>query len=199
VTLDCFDPYLPRLYNAYGFQAYDAWAFNDEYAPAGWDFEKFGRPDVVFMRYEGSRDRAEILRKAGSFGEYQNPADAQGYPAGHEAPDGESGQGAGRGRQTDGFRRLSEYGYASRSHQVGAERSEIIQRAGTHGAYENPADRIEYPEGNGPLREDSGDLREGRSGRVLPENGVDYLVASPGGERGAQLQEAARLLWLGYP
>ena len=34
----------------------DAW--NDEYAPDGWDYEKEGRPDVVYFRYSEGLSRA---------------------------------------------------------------------------------------------------------------------------------------------
>lgn len=26
--------------------------WNDKYAPDGWNYEKFGRPDIVFMKLE---------------------------------------------------------------------------------------------------------------------------------------------------
>ncbi len=52
-TLDAFDGYLPRLYGAFGFKETHRAAFNDEYAPVNWDFEKYGRPDVVLMTYTG--------------------------------------------------------------------------------------------------------------------------------------------------
>jgi len=56
--LDCFDTALPGYYAAHGFKAVARIAWNDEYAPPGWNMETFkafnnGRPDVVFMVYEG--------------------------------------------------------------------------------------------------------------------------------------------------
>ena len=48
-TLDCFDGYLPGLYAQLGFVETGRMKFNREYAPEGWDFEKYGEPDVVFM------------------------------------------------------------------------------------------------------------------------------------------------------
>ncbi len=57
-TLDAFDGYLPKLYTQYGFVETGRLPFNDEYAPAGWNFERDGRPDVVFMAYRGMDDEA---------------------------------------------------------------------------------------------------------------------------------------------
>ena len=55
--LDCFDTALPGYYAAHGFRAVARLAWNDEYAPTGWNKDTFkdfndGRPDVVFMVYE---------------------------------------------------------------------------------------------------------------------------------------------------
>ena len=48
--LDCFDTYLGRqFYPQFGFKEVNRLTWDDQYAPPGWDYEKFGRPDVVFM------------------------------------------------------------------------------------------------------------------------------------------------------
>lgn len=47
--LDCFEPYLPRLYARHGFREVERYQWDDQYAPANWDYEKNGRPDVVVM------------------------------------------------------------------------------------------------------------------------------------------------------
>ncbi|PBI91848.1 hypothetical protein BKP42_52670 [Rhodococcus erythropolis] len=54
--LDCFDTVLPNLYADAGFVPVARLAWNDDYAPKGWDYQQFsrfngGRPDVVFMAY----------------------------------------------------------------------------------------------------------------------------------------------------
>lgn len=73
-TLDCYDGYLPYLYNYLGFQATDAWEWDDQYAPPGWNFQTYGRPDVIFMRYEGgTRNRKRILQRLGRHKPYVNP------------------------------------------------------------------------------------------------------------------------------
>lgn len=51
---DAFDTVLPTMYSKMGFKFVSRVAFNEEYAPPGWDYELFknfnnGRPDVVFM------------------------------------------------------------------------------------------------------------------------------------------------------
>ncbi len=55
--LDCFDTVLPDLYADAGFVPVARLAWNDDYAPDGWDYDRFarfngGRPDVVFMAYD---------------------------------------------------------------------------------------------------------------------------------------------------
>jgi GNAT superfamily N-acetyltransferase len=68
-TLDAFDGHLPALYTQHGFVATGRMKFNDDYAPQGWDYGKYGRPDIVFMAYQGG-DRASIDQRAGSFKAY---------------------------------------------------------------------------------------------------------------------------------
>ena len=55
--LDCFDTVLPTLYADAGFVPVARLAWNDDYAPGGWDYQQFdtfngGRPDAVFMTYD---------------------------------------------------------------------------------------------------------------------------------------------------
>lgn len=69
-TLDAFDPHLPALYSRYGFVPVGRMKFADEYAPAGWDYQRDGRPDVVFMAYRGG-PRDSIQDRVGKFPEYQ--------------------------------------------------------------------------------------------------------------------------------
>jgi hypothetical protein len=68
-TLDAFDPYLPKIYAEHGFVATGRMPFNDKYAPDGWDYAKYGRPDVVFMAYRGG-DPATLKDRVGTFGKY---------------------------------------------------------------------------------------------------------------------------------
>jgi hypothetical protein len=48
--LDCFDGYLAALYRAHGFEVVETYTFDPAYAPAGWDVERDGRPDVLVMQ-----------------------------------------------------------------------------------------------------------------------------------------------------
>ena len=66
---DAFDTVLPDLYTRVGMRPVARVAFDDDYAPVGWDyktFEKFnnGRPDVVFFAYDpkyvGKYDSASV-------------------------------------------------------------------------------------------------------------------------------------------
>lgn len=47
--LDCFDCGLVDFYIKCGFEETGRMAWDDAYAPEGWDYEAHGRPDVVFM------------------------------------------------------------------------------------------------------------------------------------------------------
>ena len=47
--LNCFDGYLPKLYSSLGFIETSRIAFEDKFAPEGWDYSKLGRPDIIFM------------------------------------------------------------------------------------------------------------------------------------------------------
>ena len=49
--LDCYNIRggLPRLYGRHGFKPVATVDWNDDYAPDGWDYGTFGRPDVMAM------------------------------------------------------------------------------------------------------------------------------------------------------
>lgn len=52
--LECFDTYLPKIYQRSNFITVAHVAFNDEYAPEGWDYQKMekynkGKPPVLIM------------------------------------------------------------------------------------------------------------------------------------------------------
>ena len=46
---------LVNLYEGYGFKPVAKVKWVDEYADAAWDYDKFGRPDIVFMVHNGDR------------------------------------------------------------------------------------------------------------------------------------------------
>jgi len=71
-TLDAYAGFLPKYYSRFGFKTYNTLPWDDEYAPAGWDYDRFDRPDVVFMRYEGG-DRNSIEDRIDTFQGYANP------------------------------------------------------------------------------------------------------------------------------
>lgn len=49
-TLDHFDGFLSDFYKSHGFDEYDRWTWDDQYAPEGWNYDEFNRPDVVLRR-----------------------------------------------------------------------------------------------------------------------------------------------------
>jgi hypothetical protein len=74
-TLDAYagdGNFLPKLYAKFGFKPTEAMKFADEYAPAGWDYTADGRPDIIFMRYEGG-DPATLHERIGTFAPYEHP------------------------------------------------------------------------------------------------------------------------------
>lgn len=70
LTLDAYTGHLTDLYAAHGFVGTGRVPFNREFAPAGWDYEKLGTPDIAFMAYKGG-NRSTIGERAGSFAPYK--------------------------------------------------------------------------------------------------------------------------------
>ncbi len=81
--LDAFDTVLPTLYGANGMRPVARIAWDDEFAPEGWDkkvFAKFnnGEPDVVFMVYDPDYVfKPGDVKKAPLFASYEEAVDAQ--------------------------------------------------------------------------------------------------------------------------
>ncbi len=48
-SLDCFDGFLVDYYKQFGFEVIKREPFNDQFAPAGFKVEQYGRPDIVYM------------------------------------------------------------------------------------------------------------------------------------------------------
>ena len=60
--LDCFDGFLPDYYRRHGFNEKNRVEWNDDHAPENWNYNKFGRPDVIIMELE-DRDAATTQSK----------------------------------------------------------------------------------------------------------------------------------------
>lgn len=85
ITAECFDTALSDYYSFFGFKAVSRTEFNDDVkikpmiengALADWDYDTYkdfnnGRPDVVFMIYDGG-NRATIEDRIGDFDLYKN-------------------------------------------------------------------------------------------------------------------------------
>ncbi|ABH00946.1 conserved hypothetical protein (plasmid) [Rhodococcus jostii RHA1] len=70
--LDCFDTVLPNIYADAGFVPVARLAWNDDYAPDGWDYDTYrrynnGRPDVVFMAHDRAAVGSLYDRAAGEY------------------------------------------------------------------------------------------------------------------------------------
>jgi hypothetical protein len=72
-TLDCFDGKLPQIYSRAGLVPVGRMKFDENYAPAGWDYAKNDHPDVVFMAYQGG-SRKGLGRRYGKFEKYDAAA-----------------------------------------------------------------------------------------------------------------------------
>ena len=48
--IDFIDGFLNDFYRKFGFREYDRMKWDDKYAPDGWDYKRFGRPDIIFAR-----------------------------------------------------------------------------------------------------------------------------------------------------
>jgi len=85
-TLDCYDDVLPDYYQRHGFVPVARVKWDDKYAPPNWDYARFGRPDVVFMRYEGG-DRRTLRERVGTFSmkEVKSVPRVDSYEAGQAA------------------------------------------------------------------------------------------------------------------
>lgn len=64
--LDCFAGFLLREYSKSGMVPVARLKWNDEYAPKNWNYERDGRPDIVFMAHNG--DSVETVEK--TYGDY---------------------------------------------------------------------------------------------------------------------------------
>lgn len=51
VTGDAFDGYLPLYYNKFGWNLTKRVKWDNQYAPKGWDYAKYGTPDIVYFEY----------------------------------------------------------------------------------------------------------------------------------------------------
>lgn len=48
--LDHYDGFLFDLYSKHGFEEYDRYKWDDQYADPNWDYERYGRPDVILRK-----------------------------------------------------------------------------------------------------------------------------------------------------
>ena len=61
-TLDHYDGYLSNFYGNHGFKEYNRLKWNKEFAPTTWDYETYGKPDVV-LRAIPDKDLLEIIKR----------------------------------------------------------------------------------------------------------------------------------------
>jgi hypothetical protein len=52
--LDCYSGFLDSMYARFGFSPVAKLAFDTRFAPNSWNYEKYGKPDIVFMAYNNS-------------------------------------------------------------------------------------------------------------------------------------------------
>lgn len=56
-TCDCISGYLDDYYNNFGFVLDHVEKWDDQFAPKGWDYDKFGRPEIAFLRFPETLSR----------------------------------------------------------------------------------------------------------------------------------------------
>ena len=64
--LDCIGPYLPQFYARFGFTEYDHLVWDDQSAPADWNYDKFDRPDINMMKLEKPIMKSEDKKNKGA-------------------------------------------------------------------------------------------------------------------------------------
>ena len=64
--LDCFDGALTKMYAQYGFIPVCKIAFDDAQAPANWNYERDGRPDIIFWMHNGDSPET-VIDKMGTY------------------------------------------------------------------------------------------------------------------------------------
>lgn len=68
-TADCYAGYLNRVYRQHGFREVARQEFNPEFAPDGWNEEKYEQPDVVFMAYMPDKEPERTDRYIDDWGQ----------------------------------------------------------------------------------------------------------------------------------
>ena len=76
VKLDNFNGDLSGMYNDHGFIPVARTAFVDEYAPDDWNYERDGRPDIIFWIHNGE----SVEQIAKTLGTREMPGLAEGAP-----------------------------------------------------------------------------------------------------------------------
>lgn len=64
--LDAFEGFLTKSYAKHGFKEVGRMPWDDKYAPENWDYEKFGKPDVVMMELDPEKLNQELTRLEGA-------------------------------------------------------------------------------------------------------------------------------------
>lgn len=60
--LDCLGEHLAKLYKDLGFEEVGREPWNDEYAPPDWNYERDGRPDVIYLKLGEENDPIKLAR-----------------------------------------------------------------------------------------------------------------------------------------
>lgn len=95
-TLDCYDGYLRDLYMEFGFRETGRMEFNPEHAPDGFNPDKYGHPDVVFMHLAPEEPSGELSQEYYD-GDEWGDAKEESRRAANPGPDGGEAGGGVRG------------------------------------------------------------------------------------------------------
>lgn len=104
--LDCYDGFLSRnYYPKFGFKKVGADRWADEFAPPNWNYKKYGRPDVVYMKLEGGVQSAGTGRNVPGPEAPRNPGGKAGTSGLSGGDAGRKGGTVGKGKQGKAFGR----------------------------------------------------------------------------------------------
>jgi uncharacterized protein len=81
-TLDCYEGHLSEYYHQFGFEEDSRMKFNREFAPEGWDFDKYGEPDIIFMSHRGylnGETPQDALKRAADKSQWEAPTTTTNY------------------------------------------------------------------------------------------------------------------------
>ena len=115
--LDCYDDFLPRYYNKFGFKEVRREPWNDKYKPAQW-LDKDGKPDVIYMELEREAIHGDNTQ--------QNEGTSSGEQSSGQSGNNQRTSGLGGRNNSEEGRKVYNEQQASPSSRMGVRSSELV-------------------------------------------------------------------------